>query len=881
MNISKIILAVAMAAGLACTAAARTMTVTENKVNGVLTSFDLTFSAESADTTNAVWMVCGDADYGTTDLLDWPSVRFVGLVPGDVTSMANVPLPAGWDVALTHLRFFLCEEDSSGIELLDNIGASGTQYVTTTFKPDYKTAVEVDLAFTSAAGNQNIFCARGSETTVNTFTLFWLDGKHWRWDYSSYQKYSGNQTPGTTRHILRADLNGLSVDGTLDPATSPPASIFTAGGTLSIFASHKGGSDWNYYGQWKLYSFKAWANGSDAATLKLDMIPCRKNGTVCLLENVSGTFLTNRGTGTFTAGDVTASSATTPVVASDLVAPFAAATWTGNGGADTRVSTPANWGEADNTDLPDIYGGTLSVSFPAGGEALLDSAVAWRSLSFTAPAAFTFADAANALSIGAHGIRTALDAKPTVTHTFNVPLMLTAQQEWFANTNATIKVMKPMSFVNSANTLTLAGAGIYEFHATGTFSNDVISTGDGFSVTGPGRVRVYAGNGLGGPGGRFKMDLMRGALEFYGVTNSRPIETYCAGGDKDCGLWLLGSAGTTNVFDAPFYHAQQNLKLRIGRGTTFVVNKQFKTVSACYCSVSGSGSASARWIVNAPLYIGDRFNWLSGMILDLNVPTNRINGNTGNIGGLINLNVPYALAHVNGSGGATQFIAMGGTLDLHGNDNGLGVIYTPWSDRRGTITSETPATMHLVDDYQIPNYDSGQKDANGNKISVPGYTNRVAFTGCVSLSKEGKYTNRLMKVSSTYGDLTVTKGRLEMDPGATWANASNLVVKGTGLFTLEEHPASAPAFGKHVVVRIEPGLDGNGANPKARIELLNTTIQRCAEFYVDGVRQSEGLWGSAAAAAANPSLRIHTAPFFTGTGLMMVYSGVGVIINFR
>ena len=95
------------------------------------------------------------------------------------------------------------------------------------------------------------------------------------------------------------------------------------------------------------------------------------------------------------------------------------------------------------------------------------------------------------------------------------------------------------------------------------------------------------------------------------------------------------------------------------------------------------------------------------------------------------------------------------------------------------------------------------------------------------------------------------------------------------------HPASAPAFGKHVVVRIEPGLDEHGANPKARIELLNTTIQRCAEFYVDDVRQSEGLWGSAAAAAANPGLRVHTAPFFTGTGLMQVYSGVGVTLIIR
>lgn len=38
---------------------------------------------------------------------------------------------------------------------------------------------------------------------------------------------------------------------------------------------------------------------------------------------------------------------------------------------------------------------------------------------------------------------------------------------------------------------------------------------------------------------------------------------------------------------------------------------------------------------------------------------------------------------------------------------------------------------------------------------------------------------------------------------------------------------------------------------------------------------------SACAASANPGLRVHTAPFFTGTGLMQVYSGVGVTFVIR
>ena len=553
------------------------------------------------------------------------------------------------------------------------------------------------------------------------------------------------------------------------------------------------------------------------------------------------------------------------------------ASWTGNGGADTRVSNPANWGAADNTDLPDICGETLVATFPAGGAALLDRSVAWKGLSFAADSAFTFSDSQKFLALGTGGLSTELAAKPTVAHTFDVPLLLMASQTWFANTNATLSFTKPLAFLKADDTLTLTGAGAFEFRAKGTFPNDITALGDGLTLIGAARVHVYADDALGGPDGTFTMDLKHGALVFHGVTNARPVETYCNQTDKDAGMYIMG-VGKTNVFNATFNHTQNNLHLYLERGTTFIVNKRFYTQSACYASLTGSGSAGARWIANVPLFIGDRFSLPAGLTLDLNAPTNRLNGNTGNIYGRINLNVPYALAHVNGSGAGTQFIARGGTLDLRGNDNGLGVIYTHLESYSGTITSETPATMHLVDNYLIASYDSQQKDAAGNKIAVPGYTNRVFFTGCASLSKEGKYTNRLMKASSTYGDLTVTMGRLEMAPEATWANASNLVVKGTGLFTLEEHPAAAPAFGKHVAVRVEPGLDGNGENPKARIELLNTTIQRCAEFYVDGVRQGEGLWGSAEAAAAHPGLQVHTAPFFVGTGLLRVWSGNGMAI---
>ena len=888
-------LAVAGSVALAsATASARTMTMTVNKTGDNVSSFDFTFDNVGSGTANSLWMVYGVVDGGSASFAGWPSARLVAEIPGNVTALTGVQPPPGWGVTSTRLRFFLAAAGAlPGADRVEYIqtNESGGQCIATSCFPSGDSVVETEIAFISSpngGGNQNIFCAR-EDYLANTFTLFWLDTA-WRLDY--YNKvYTGvTSSPGTDRHALCVDSSGIKVDGLLVSGTSPDAaSSFTAGGPLSLFASRIGnGNDWGNRARIRLYSFRvwnthadltafrAWADGTSATTAipALDLVPCSRNGAIGLYDRSSGEFLANAGNGAFKAGDVAVAAIDAPDAATDLVSAVGEGVvfWTGNGGADTRISTPANWGAADNETLPDLDNGTIDAMFATGGSAMLDRSAAFNGIHFASGNAFAFSESSETLSVGAGGISTDINATPMVKYTFNAPVELTATQTWFANTNATFEFNRPLSFANASDTLTLSGAGKWSFHATSTFPNDVFATGDGMTVKGQARVNVYADNALGGPDGTFVMNITHGALQFYGVTNSRPIVTYCpnSANDQGPGLCALGNAGSTNVFDATFTHTNKNMNLHIGRGTTFICNKQFWTKSACYSFVDGSGSADAHWIMNAKLHVGDRFNLPAGMVLDLNTPTNRLNGNKGAIGGRINLNVPYALSYENGNGQGTQFVPNGGTLDLRGNDNALGIIYTYRATDFGTITSETPATMHLVDNYIMPNYDSGQTDAAGNKISVPGYTNRVEFTGCVSFSKEGKYTNRLMKVSSTYGDLTVTKGRLEMDQGATWANASNLVVKGTGLFTLEEHPASAPAFGKQLTVHVEPGCDANGQNPKARIELLNATPQPCAELYVDGVRQSAGYWGSAAAAAANPGLNVCTSSFFSGTGLLRV-----------
>ena len=327
-------LGVAVAVALASGAAsARTIGVTENRdANGVLTSVDLTFSEESADTANKLYVAYGTSD-GGNDISAWDSIQYVGDVPGNVTSVPNVSLPTGWGETITHVRcFFLSSIDGiPGAMKLEYIASSGNsgstgQHVLTSFIPNGNSAVEVKFAFNEAnesgkpsGSNHNIFCARGESTWQNTFTLFWLD-TYWRWDYGNESKSTSDfGSPGTAVHTLRADKDGLFVDGTFATGTNPGDSTFTAAGKMSIFASHTNEGNWGNSGSWKLYSFKAWSDGADPSTLALDLVPCKKNdGTVCLYDKKNGEFLLNTGSGSFTAGPVDASDVVVEA-SSDLV----------------------------------------------------------------------------------------------------------------------------------------------------------------------------------------------------------------------------------------------------------------------------------------------------------------------------------------------------------------------------------------------------------------------------------------------------------------------------------------------------------------------------------------------------------------------------------
>jgi hypothetical protein len=470
---------------------------------------------------------------------------------------------------------------------------------------------------------------------------------------------------------------------------------------------------------------------------------------------------------------------------------------------------------------------------------------------------FAFADGTNRIDLGRSGIR-ALDASSAKAYSIGVPVAAGVAQEWQFGTNTVTDFHQPV-WLDEGAALTISGRGRANFHAPGRGTNDVVLAGcadqaaKGDGVVGV--VYCYT-NGVFGAG-TLDVDTRRTQLHLVGdFTWETPVVTHSDQNDWDQSVYFDGNI----TVNAEWRNTNKNTHLVFARGKRVVFNRTLKTSSACYCSASGS-SGVAEIVFNAKLDVGDRFNVGNHMTFVLNTPTNRLNGNSGRVDGTIRCGVPYAIAEKNGAGNRTElFVYSTGVLDLNGHDQATGLLCAMGNATGGTVTSAEPATLHLVDSYTVNNYDSWVKDASGTKIAVPGYTNTLVYAGCVTLSKEGFYTNRLTRASTTSGALVVTCGKMEFAPAASWTNASELVVSGTGAFALEARTAAqGAAFPRTLTVKLDP---------TATLELGSSLEVRALQL--GGERWRNGCWGSAEAAAANPADNVRVLPNLRGAGLLRV-----------
>lgn len=153
--------------------------------------------------------------------------------------------------------------------------------------------IEAVISFPAGALNQTqcIWCSRGSDLQVKTWSLFVLDdsGYKFRFDYGT-NDVGQNLTPvlSATDDKLTVTAEGPTFTSSGgQSSTHTKVADYTAGGPITLFYSYKNGTGNSpgNYGKFKLYSFKVWRSGA----LIHDFVPAvRVNDSKPGLYDVSG-----------------------------------------------------------------------------------------------------------------------------------------------------------------------------------------------------------------------------------------------------------------------------------------------------------------------------------------------------------------------------------------------------------------------------------------------------------------------------------------------------------------------------------------------------------------------------------------------------------------
>lgn len=192
----------------------------------------------------------------------------------------------------------------SGYQRVEFLQSSNKEFIDLGYTLNAETDdIELDIQLLSDSSSTNFFGAR-STTTNRVYTLATgISGGacRWRWGWVNSSDYVPTTVADTNRHTLKVDHTAqtLSVDGVVVDTRSKDTSIGTPA-TATLFAIHSTLGDGYYFGSLKIFGYKKWTNN----VLSQNLIPCRRksDSVLGMYDLISNTFLTNGGTGAFTAG---------------------------------------------------------------------------------------------------------------------------------------------------------------------------------------------------------------------------------------------------------------------------------------------------------------------------------------------------------------------------------------------------------------------------------------------------------------------------------------------------------------------------------------------------------------------------------------------------
>ncbi len=258
------------------------VTSTTRDENNRLTEVSLSITAGAA--TRWLYVAHGNCAGDAGNPASWSDCDEVAEIPPGATTDLVFSVSVEWS---GQTRFFLLERDVIPCdERYEYVTVGASKYVETQFVPTRDTKTEMKLAFTDVSASQTPFCARGTSTSANTYTMFYIADAGWRFDFGSSQNSSAVEAEADRAYLIETDSSGLSVDG--NQVISATAGQFTAAGRLALFASHYGNTSYDNNFTGRFYHFRAWDAQS---SLALDLLPCSVNGEVCFYDRVSKTYL--------------------------------------------------------------------------------------------------------------------------------------------------------------------------------------------------------------------------------------------------------------------------------------------------------------------------------------------------------------------------------------------------------------------------------------------------------------------------------------------------------------------------------------------------------------------------------------------------------------
>lgn len=492
--------------------------------------------------------------------------------------------------------------------------------------------------------------------------------------------------------------------------------------------------------------------------------------------------------------------------------------WDG-GGADTRLTTAANW---DFNTRP-AFDGTATLTFATGGaSASVDTNALLRGLVLNRDAAFTFAADGGSLTLGADGLRALLPSATARTYTLEPDIVLAAPQTWALTNNgagvATVNVTGRLSDGGSGASLTKSGNGVLILAGDNSYSGmTTVKTG--------GVVRISHANALGSPSGATSVE--NGAwLELSGgLTVAEPI---ILTGDAALGYaGTLRNTGGSNVWTAPI--TCNGARLKVNGGSLDLLGG----ISGSGCVLGANGGLWIR-VSALPLNIGTGTFYAhnSGGTIILDVAGNAW-GTMDVASGTVRTDVPGAFPPA-----STAQMNTSTTLDLNGNDQTIGQLKNANANVGSrVVTSAAPAALTV-------------------NQSATSYFDGI-LSGALALVKAGTGTLTLSNAFNTLsGPITVQNGTLAVFSLGT---STNITVEG-GTLALQRSTALTNTAALSI-------SDGG-----ARVALAAGVTQTVARLYLGGVRKGRGLWGSAASGAAYAD-----DAHFSGGGVLSVTEGESTV----